>query len=148
MGLGVLLLIVLVAVLLGGKLPRLPILAGQSIPITESILATPFTPEPTLVNPSQLDMLFLKGIVSADQTTITLDIQINNKGVNPITLTSNDFSITPENGTASPPTTVIPEPPITIVPSESATVSITFPYPNTPSVMLKILDLTVNYSLQ
>ena len=106
------------------------------------------TQEPTLVNPSQLDMLFVKSSVSADQTSITLDIKLTNKGVNPITLTDNDISIVPENGTASPPTAVTPTLPQEIPPGASVIISVTFPYFNTPSVVLKILDLTLNYSLQ
>ena len=120
---------------------------GFQLPAREAS-PTPVTPEPTLVNPSQLDMLFLKSTVSADQATVTLDIRLTNKGVNPITLTNDDLSVTPEGGTAAPPTAVTPVLPQVIAPGANVIIAITFPHPNTPSVVLRILDLTANYSFQ
>ena len=116
--------------------------------ITPTFLPTSATPEPTLVNPSQLDMLFLKSSMSADGATVTLDIKLTNKGVNPITLTDDDLSVTPEGGTTAPPAAVTPALPQEIAPGASVTISVTFPNPNTPSVVLKILDLTISYSPQ
>ena len=122
----------------------LPALQRQ---VTPTQISTLVSPEPTLVNPSQLDMLFLKSSVSPDQATITVEIRLTNKGANPITLTNDDLSVTPENGTSSPPSAVIPALPQQIAPGASLTISISFPKPTAPSVILKILDLTATYSL-
>lgn len=130
------------------SLPAVQTQATSTVAPTSLIPPTSVTPEPTLVNPSQLDMLFLKSSVSADQASVTLDIKLTNKGVNPITLKNDDLSITPENGTAAPPAAVIPALPQEIAPGQSLTISVTFPNPKTPSVLLRILDLTVSYSFQ
>ena len=147
MGVGIVVLATLVFLLLrqNGFQFSLPAVQTQATP---TLPATMVSPEPTLVNPSQLDLLFLKSSVSAEQSTVTLDIRLTNKGVNPITLTNDDLSVTPEGGTASPPSDVTPALPQNIAPGASVTLSVTFPYPNAPLVVLNILDLTVNYSFQ
>ncbi len=126
---------------------QLPMLARQ-IQAISIIRPTSVTQASTLLNVSQLDMLFLKGSISPDQATVTLDIKLINKGVNPITLTNEDLSVTPEGGTATLPTTVTPALPQEIAPGARLRISVMFLNPKTPSVVLRILDLTVSYFFQ
>jgi len=132
---------------------QLPMLAKQIQAIsiirpTSMILPTSVTQESTLLNVSQLDMLFFKGSISPDQATVTLDIKLINKGVNPITLTNEDLSVAPEGGAATLPTTVTPALPQEIAPGARLRISVMFLNPKTPSVVLRILDLTISYFFQ
>jgi hypothetical protein len=111
-------------------------LAGETI-------TSPPTPEPSEVN---AEISLLETSTSDNQQTIQVVISIVNYGSDPITLTENDISLTPNDAAPLKVTRVDPALPQEINPDETKPFTLIFPRPDTATATMKIF--TVEYDLE
>jgi hypothetical protein len=107
-------------------------------------LVNPSTPEPTAPNAIMVDITFEGTGLSADQKTLQTSLTITNRGANPITMTTNDLSLTADGEAPLSPLSVQPALPQEIQPGGSLSLTITFPNPGGNTAVLKVLDTTVD----
>ncbi len=104
----------------------------------------PETPSPTEANAVQADISFLGNTTSPDGKSVQITVTMTNTGTTPITLTTNDISLTAENAAPLAPLSIEPSLPQTIQPGAGATLAITFPHPGVKTAVFKILDFSVD----
>ena len=119
--------------------------AGMAIRGERPETFIPITPELTDENTVLVDIEFLDTIPSADEKTVTIGMKITNRGAKSLTLSSADLSLTPENGNPIASISVDPILPLEIQPGEDVIVNVTFPRQITPSAVLRIFDITMDY---
>ncbi len=107
-------------------------------------LVNPPTPEPTLENAIMVDITFEGTGLSADQQTLQTSLTLTNRGTNPISMTTNDLSLTAEGQAPLSPLSVEPALPQEIPPGGSLSLTITFPNPGGNTAVLRVLDTTVD----
>jgi hypothetical protein len=107
-------------------------------------LVNPATPEPTLENAIMVDITFEGTGLSADQKTLQTSLTITNRGANPITVSTDDLTLTADGKTPFSPLSVEPALPQEIQPGGSLSLTITFPNPGGNTAVLKVLDTTVD----
>jgi len=100
------------------------------------------TPDPSSI---QAEISLLETTTSADGKTIRVEVSILNNGQSPITLSTSDISLTPENATAVALETSEPALPKEIKVGATETIYLTFLRPSTPTAILKIFS--VEYEL-
>lgn len=109
-------------------------------PVTQSL----DTPEPT-TETAQLDISILDVTQSEDNQFVTFRFLITNQGTQVVTLTDKDISLIIENGPEIFPTLVEPALPQEFKPGDIIHLEVTFPKPQANSVVLRILDITLEY---
>jgi hypothetical protein len=107
-------------------------------------LVNPPTPEPTAPNAIMVDITFEGTGLSADQKTLQTNLTITNRGSNPITMTTDDLSLTAEGQAPLRPLSVEPTLPQEVQPGASLSLTITFSNPGGNTAVLKILDITLD----
>jgi hypothetical protein len=107
-------------------------------------LINPPTPEPTIEGAIMVDITFEGTGLSADQKTLQTSLTITNRGANPITMTTEDLSLTAEGQEPLSPFSVEPTLPQEIQPGGSLSLTITFTNPGGNTAVLKVLDTTVD----
>ena len=100
------------------------------------------TPDPSSI---QAEISLLETTTSADGKTIRVQVSILNNGGSPITLSTSDISLTPENATAVAVETSEPALTKEIKVGATETIYLTFTRPSTPTATLKIFS--VEYEL-
>jgi hypothetical protein len=117
--------------------------AAEETPETtaEAVDETPETAEGQV----QAEISFLETVEAPDGATITLDIEVLNIGQEPITLTVDDISLTPEGRQTLPLHTVEPDLPVAIQPGESQAFSLVFPKPPAGASVFRIWDFSVEF---
>jgi len=100
------------------------------------------TPDPSSI---QAEISLLETTTSADGKTIRVEVSILNNGQLPITLSTSDLSLTPENATVIALESSEPILPKEIKTGATETIYLTFLRPSTPTATLKIFS--VEYEL-
>lgn len=95
------------------------------------------TPDPSSI---QAEISLLETTTSTDGKTIRVEVSILNSGQSPITLSTSDISLTPENATALALETSEPALPKEIKVGATETIYLTFIRPATPTATLKIFS--------
>jgi len=103
------------------------------------------TPGPANENEIQADISFLGDTTSADGKTIRIGVSILNRGARPISLTSDDISLTPESAAPIPLLSVEPALPRDIEPGATETFYLTFARPGVNVAVLRILTFSSDY---
>ncbi len=105
---------------------------GELLEETINSLGTPDSAQPLV------EVSVLVSFANPDQTTLAVGVVIQNFGQTAVTLTSNDVSLTPEDGTPVALTQTEPILPVTIQPGTSATIYLTFKMPSSPTAILQV----------
>jgi hypothetical protein len=126
-------------------IPESPSIQGILVQggLASEIITSPPTFEPSEVN---AEISLLETSTSNDKQTIKVVISILNYGTEPIMLTENDISLTPEGAATLAVSRVDPQLPQMIEPSESKIFTLIFPRSDILTATLKIF--TVEYDLQ
>jgi hypothetical protein len=103
------------------------------------------TPAPEEQNPSRAELSFLDTAFSPDGKTLTFTISIRNMGATPLTLTTADISLTPEDAPSLPLLNVEPTLPQSIEPGMSQSFYLTFAAPPSGPALLRILDFSAEF---
>ncbi len=138
----------------GGPFGGLVVDSGLSAP-PEQVAAAEGTPQatPTAIDETpqaaegqvQAEISFLETVAAPDGATITMGIEVLNTGQEPITLTVDDISLTPEGRQTLPLHSVEPALPVEIQPGESQAFSLTFPKPPAGASVFRIWDFSVEF---
>ena len=107
-------------------------------------IQAPETPSPTEANAVQAEISFLGNTPSPDGKSVQITLTLTNTGSTPISLTTNDISLTPANAASLAPLSVESSLPQTIQATAGATFSIMFPHPGVKTAVFKILDFSVD----
>lgn len=110
--------------------------------LTEEQISTINTPEGSEI---QAEISLLETTSSADGTTIRVGVSIQNYGVLAFTLSTNEVSLTQEDGTPLVMTSSEPPLPKEIGAGSTETIYFTFPRPASPNAILKVL--TIEYDI-
>jgi hypothetical protein len=107
-------------------------------------LVNPPTPEPTDANTIMVDISFGDTAISTDGQTLVTRLTLTNRGANPLTLTTDDLSLTAEEQSPLSPLSVKPALPQAIPPGGSLSITVTLPNPGGHTAVLRVLDTTVD----
>jgi len=111
--------------------------------MTEKQINTFNTPDASDV---QAEIGILETTISQDGTTIQTKVSVYNFSTTPLTLTSNDVSLTPQDGAPLVLTDSEPSLPNEVAPGKTEQFTFTFPRPSTPTATLKVF--TVEYDVE
>ena len=108
--------------------------------LSEEIIKAFDTPQP---GPSsrQAEVSLLETTTSTDKATMRVGVSILNTGTAPLSLTTDDVVLTPENGTAAAPTSAEPPLPHDFQPGKTETIYLTFPRPAASTAVIKITNV-------
>jgi hypothetical protein len=138
----------------GGPFGGLVLDSGLPEPVEEAAMVEATPEEPAAIpeetpevaaNQIQAEISFLETTEAPDGSTITMGIEVLNTGRDPITLTVDDISLTPEGRETLPLHTVEPALPVEIQPGGSQAFSLTFPKPPAGASIFLIWDFSVEF---